>query len=782
MPTEASFRFSIYLTLALTCAALGYAEFELLPEVAVFATLAIITLGILYFLESRVTFLSIPAANRLGMAIGAVYLMWAAYRIQREMDTSEYFHLGWHILVVALCGPLVMLAIVAKMARSDKHAGDYWTLHGVALAGIALAAAFGSTLFCFLLIGCYLIVAVWSFSLLYLGRASGAIPPIPGGRLPATKTIAVSIDPTGHRLDLIPALVWALLALVVAIPLYLLTPRSQSERADFGVGRFAVGYNADQAVNLNTTGQLEVLEDTAFEFTATHADGSPKTDVNPHQKWRGRTLRHYSSGRWDWSPMPETLPHITAANTPLRRGEPARFAVHVDRWSPPLLGPGQFAIRFEVPADVRGYFLASPVLWVADQPVPIASVTEDGYRCWLPIPDGQFVPPLRILRSVKDYIQIYRVTADPDASPPFRFVDWNYERELASIRTNPLPRIKEYADRLLERMVQKGELPRDYRNPRTDLPDWKYHEPIARAFTAHLAQSPDFRYSTALRRVNNDIDPIEEFLFELKEGHCERFATALVLLLRSQGIPAVYVTGFRGCEHVQGGRYVVKQSAAHAWVEALLPVSSQPPELLNDPLSRIYYWRTLDPTPEAVAEPEKERKWWQEANHWVKTNFRTYVTNYTPEQRQKAIRAVTTWLTQPRNLILAGLILMLVATVPAIVRRLRQAPRVSPPEPETTSWFQEMVAVLKQYGIVPRPNDTAYEFATAAAAALRQRGLDHVAHVPWAWAEAYYQRRFGHMILSDARLVELETALDQLRLALHQQGTHDGNRQTHESG
>ncbi|MCS6865526.1 MAG: transglutaminaseTgpA domain-containing protein [Gemmataceae bacterium] len=780
MPTEASFRFSVYLTMALTCAALGYAEFELLPEVAVFSTLAIIALGVLYFLESRVTFLSIPAANRLGMAIGVVYLMWAAYRIQREMDTSEYFHLGWHILVVALCGPLVMLAIVAKMARSDKHAGDYWALHGVALAGVALAAAFGSNLFGFLLISCYLMVAVWSFSLLYLGRASGAIPPIPGGPQPATKTIAFSIDPTGHRLDLLPALVWAILALVIAVPLYLLTPRSQSERADFGVGRFAVGYNADQAVNLNTTGELEVSDDTAFEFVATSTDGSPKTDVNPNQKWRGRVLRHYNNGRWEWSAMPETLPHITAANTPLRRGEPSRLAIHVDRWSPPQLGPGQFAIRFEVPPELRGYFLATPVLWVADQPVPIASITEEGYRCWLPVPDGQFAPPLRMLRTVKEYIQIYRDTPDPDVSPPFRFVDRNFERDLAAIRMNPLPRIKEYSDKLLQRMVDQGQLPANYRNERTDLPDLIYHELIARAFTAHLATSGDFRYSTALRRVNNDIDPIEEFLWELKEGHCERFATALVLLLRSQGIPAVYVTGFRGCEHVKNGQYVVKQSAAHAWVEALVP-ANQAPELLHDPLSRIYHWRTLDPTPEAVAEPVPERKWWQDANNWVKTNFRTYVTHYTPEQRRKAIREATTWLMRPRNLILAGVVFMLVATLPAAVRRLRSSPPQPPAETEVASWFHDLVAVLKPHGIVPRPTDTALEFATAAATALRQRGLDAVAPVPLAWAEAYYQRRFGHITLSDARLVELETGLDQLRLALQQAGTPHGNRETLEN-
>src|SRR5438067_9870384 len=134
MPTEASFRFSTYLTLALMCVTLGYAEFELLPETIAFAALAVVALGALFFLESRVTFLSIPAANRLGLAVGLVYLLWAGYRIKRELDTAEFANMGWHMLIVAMCGPLVMLLVVAKVARGDKHAGDLWWLHGVALA------------------------------------------------------------------------------------------------------------------------------------------------------------------------------------------------------------------------------------------------------------------------------------------------------------------------------------------------------------------------------------------------------------------------------------------------------------------------------------------------------------------------------------------------------------------------------------------------------------------------------------------------------------------------
>jgi transglutaminase superfamily protein len=64
-------------------------------------------------------------------------------------------------------------------------------------------------------------------------------------------------------------------------------------------------------------------------------------------------------------------------------------------------------------------------------------------------------------------------------------------------------------------------------------------------------------------------DPVPEFLFEKKRGYCEYFASAAALLLRLQGIPTRYVTGF----NVQAGdraddHYVIRASYAHAWIDA----------------------------------------------------------------------------------------------------------------------------------------------------------------------------------------------------------------------
>ncbi len=79
-------------------------------------------------------------------------------------------------------------------------------------------------------------------------------------------------------------------------------------------------------------------------------------------------------------------------------------------------------------------------------------------------------------------------------------------------------------------------------------------------------------------------DPIEDFLFERRQGHCEYFATAMVQMLRSVDIPARFVTGFLGAEQSPLGYEIVRQSNAHAWVEAYIPDRG---------------WVTFDPTPPA---------------------------------------------------------------------------------------------------------------------------------------------------------------------------------------
>ena len=79
-------------------------------------------------------------------------------------------------------------------------------------------------------------------------------------------------------------------------------------------------------------------------------------------------------------------------------------------------------------------------------------------------------------------------------------------------------------------------------------------------------------------------EPLADFLFNIREGHCEYFSTAMAIMLRTQGIATRIVNGFQqGDFNETAGVYVVKQRDAHSWVEVYFPETDS--------------WVTFDPTP-----------------------------------------------------------------------------------------------------------------------------------------------------------------------------------------
>jgi transglutaminase-like putative cysteine protease len=136
----------------------------------------------------------------------------------------------------------------------------------------------------------------------------------------------------------------------------------------------------------------------------------------------------------------------------------------------------------------------------------------------------------------------------------------------------------------------------------------------AQRIESHLQR--DFEYSLDyVGRTGKQ--PLEDFLFTTHRGHCEYFASAMVLLLRTQGIPARLVTGFLGAEYSLWDRaYVVRQSNAHAWVEAWVGGEG---------------WRTFDPTPaDGRPQIEPQSVWLYTRQAWELVVFRwdRYVLSY----------------------------------------------------------------------------------------------------------------------------------------------------------
>ncbi len=84
-------------------------------------------------------------------------------------------------------------------------------------------------------------------------------------------------------------------------------------------------------------------------------------------------------------------------------------------------------------------------------------------------------------------------------------------------------------------------------------------------------------------------EPLDEFLFDRKKGHCEYFSSAMAIMLRAAGVPTRNVNGFLGGEWNEYGKYIaVRAGDAHSWVEIWFDGANR--------------WVTYDPTPAGMGD------------------------------------------------------------------------------------------------------------------------------------------------------------------------------------
>ncbi|MFK7850160.1 MAG: transglutaminase family protein [Akkermansiaceae bacterium] len=91
-----------------------------------------------------------------------------------------------------------------------------------------------------------------------------------------------------------------------------------------------------------------------------------------------------------------------------------------------------------------------------------------------------------------------------------------------------------------------------------------------------------YGYSLVTRNSRN-LDPLENFLFYEKRGHCEFFATAAALMIRELGFESRVAYGWAGGQYFEGNNsFVFRAREAHSWVEIHI---------------EDYGWVLIEPTP-----------------------------------------------------------------------------------------------------------------------------------------------------------------------------------------
>jgi hypothetical protein len=290
--------------------------------------------------------------------------------------------------------------------------------------------------------------------------------------------------------------------------------------------------------------------------------------------------------------------------------------------------------------------------------------------------------------------------------------------------------------------------------------------PLEKAAALERYLQKNYGYTLELQGSS---DPIPFFLFERKKGHCEYFASSMAVMLRSIGIPARIVNGFRNGEQSEvTGSYIIRGKDAHSWVEAF--ISGQG-------------WVEFDPTPAADV-PAKN--FWSKVNlyldaarefwgNWIinyDVGHQTLLADITATRARQSSRQL--WkdftvyyshlLERMRNTIAIGdagarsprtwiILLVFTATLLAaaygLYASVRQRHlRAMPPEHFASVWFKRLAHKAAKRGIPKHSSQTATQWAESVSDSDVRQAFQ-------LFVTEYENARFGASKESAERLPEL---------------------------
>lgn len=510
--------------------------------------------------------------------------------------------------------------------------------------------------------------------------------------------------------------------LVLTAGLFFILPRTADAAFAHLISRRIHAAGFSNHVTLGMTGEIQTSSQAAMHirlFSREIPDGL---------KWRGSALTHFDGRRWSADQSPEEL-------APEEHGR-------INLVPAGLRPPGR-QITYDVEfndLDTDTLFFAGTPEWVDLHRTLIRRAATSSYRLSGP------PPPSGLRYEAYSLLEDPPETKLPNAPPPL-LSQWDRGHDLE------LPRLDARIPALARSMTE-GAL--------TDLERARAIERRLRTEYAYTLQLPD----------REAADPLAYFLFTRRKGHCEYFASAMAILLRTQGVPTRLATGFQsGIYNPLTDLWLVRSADAHTWVEAWLPGLG---------------WSTFDPTPPDLSSRsfglgtrlalylDAASTFWQE---WVVSYDPSRQGTLADRLQQGASRLgirwfdsltgvpgawdlyVTGWLERHGLQFLAcGLAAAcLWVSIPPLVRLLRMRSRVKRARrgqgvADATVLYQRMLQILRRHGYHKPPWFTPAEFAASLCAGALARPVSD-------FTAAYNAWRFGGCADAAPRLASL---LDEL--------------------
>lgn len=214
----------------------------------------------------------------------------------------------------------------------------------------------------------------------------------------------------------------------------------------------------------------------------------------------------------------------------------------------------------------------------------------------------------------------------------------------------------------------------------------------------------------------------DEFLFDLREGFCEHYASAFAILMRAAGIPARVVTGYQGGFRPAGADYLlIRQSDAHAWVEVWLEDSGW---TRVDPTAAVSPARIREGASSIPREPRflLDQEWVQALRNQydrIQHLWNRWVLGFDAGRQQRMLQRLGLPALSPAAIggVMAAVLALIVAVIAAFLLR---APRTER-DPLQRAW-RRLLRRLGRAGVIKRPSDTPREFLDRARSELPQCG------------------------------------------------------------
>jgi len=434
---------------------------------------------------------------------------------------------------------LLLFATVVRLYSATSNR-DYGFLAVLAVTSMLASAILTVETGFLVALAIFLVLAVSTFVALEMQRSSaGAVaPPFDSG------------SPVAHRLNRalgITSVLVAVSALAIGMVIFFLIPR------------FTTGYLS--ALNLQPSlmtgfsddvalGDIGKIQQNPSVVMRIRIDGNAAVAQDVH--WRGIVLTNFDGHRW-FTPQHDQRVlassgdsdyWLGASTLPIGSSVPLRYTVLMEPIATDaiFLAPHALSLRGHFQNEAsrpggpprRGYLLEDVTGSVFN---PSHNNSKIRYEGASNIP---LVPPADLRAAPRNYPELIR---------------------RIYLQLPPLDqRVKTLADQITARSQN----------------DYDKAANIQRYLIARYA------YTLDLSGTHSN-DPLADFLFVRRAGHCEYFASAMTVMLRAEGIPARYVTGFAPGEYNDvGGDYIIRESDAHAWVEVYFPG---------------YGWIPFDPTP-----------------------------------------------------------------------------------------------------------------------------------------------------------------------------------------